>query len=182
MGKNHRLSNTYQIFSFLAKLNFLKDSFNTTLYLLDFIRIWPTFGLFHYAKLPSYKRVRWGRLAGPSLTACLCIHVQDTESPEVHPFGRAHGSFLRSPATAANHTPQPLQDLDARGRGDTRSQQDSCTSTCEEHRTTTKLTCVFHCIVNKCEILSNNNIQTCIFRRLLNCFSLSVLLNSGLFN
>ena len=27
---------------------------------------WHTFGLFHYAKFPSSKRVRWGRLDGPS--------------------------------------------------------------------------------------------------------------------
>ena len=46
------------LFSFLAKLNFLKDSFTTALYLLDFIGFLPTFGLFHYANLPSYKRVR----------------------------------------------------------------------------------------------------------------------------
>ena len=63
---NRHFSNTCQRFSFLAKHNFLKDSFTTPLYLLDFNGLWPTFGLFHYAKLPSYKRVRWGRLAGPS--------------------------------------------------------------------------------------------------------------------
>ena len=45
----------------------MKDSFTTTLYLLDFIGFLPTFGLFHYAKLASYKRVKCGRLAGPSL-------------------------------------------------------------------------------------------------------------------
>ena len=49
----------------MAKHHFLKDSLTITLYLLDFIGFWPTFGLFHYTKLPSYKRVRWGRLAGP---------------------------------------------------------------------------------------------------------------------
>ena len=37
MGKNRRFSNTCQLFSFLSKLNFLKDSFNTTLYLLDLL-------------------------------------------------------------------------------------------------------------------------------------------------
>ena len=68
LGKNRRFSNTCQLFSVLAKHNFLKDSFTTTLYLLDFIGFWPTFGLFHYAKLPSYKRVKCGRLAGPSRT------------------------------------------------------------------------------------------------------------------
>ena len=50
----------------LDKNRRLKDSFTPTLYLLNFIGFWPTFGLFHYAKLPSYKRLRWGRLAGPS--------------------------------------------------------------------------------------------------------------------
>ena len=65
-AKNCRFSNACKLFSFLAKLNFLKDSFTTTLNLLDFIGLWPIFSLFHYAKLPSYKRVRWGRLAGPS--------------------------------------------------------------------------------------------------------------------
>ena len=63
LGKNWRFSNTCQLF-FLQ--NFLKYSFTTTLYLLDFIWFWPIFGLFYYAKFPSYKRVRWGRLAGPS--------------------------------------------------------------------------------------------------------------------
>ena len=51
--------------TFYAKLNFLKDSFTTTLYRLDFIGFLPTVGLLHYANLLSYKRVRWGRLAGP---------------------------------------------------------------------------------------------------------------------
>ena len=37
MGKNRQFSNTCQLFSFLAKLNFLKDPFTTTLYLVDFI-------------------------------------------------------------------------------------------------------------------------------------------------
>ena len=40
----------------MEKLNFLKDSFTITLYLLDLIGFWPTFGIFHYEKLPSYKR------------------------------------------------------------------------------------------------------------------------------
>ena len=66
-----------KLISFLAKLNFLKDSFTTTLYLLNFIGFWPTFGLFHYAKLPSYKRVRWGRLAGPS---------QNSRPLQIHPI------------------------------------------------------------------------------------------------
>ena len=57
---------TYVDYFFLAKLNFLKDSFNATLNLLNIIEFWHTFGLFHYAKLPSYKRVSWGRLARPS--------------------------------------------------------------------------------------------------------------------
>ena len=66
MGENRRFSNTCELFSFLAKLNFLKDSYNTTLYMLDLIRFSLTFGLFHYPKLSSYKRVRLGRMAGPS--------------------------------------------------------------------------------------------------------------------
>ena len=56
-GPKSPFLNTFQLFSFLAKLNFLKDSFATTLYLLDFFEFSPTFGLFHYANLPSYKRV-----------------------------------------------------------------------------------------------------------------------------
>ena len=75
LGENRRFSNTCQLFSFLAKLNFLKDSFTTTLYLLDFIGFSPTFGLFHYANLPSYKRVRGGRLAGPFHTSKIIINI-----------------------------------------------------------------------------------------------------------
>ena len=66
MGENYCFSNICQLFSFLAKHIFLKDSWNRTLYLLDVIRFWLTFGLFHYEKLPSYKRLSWGRMAGPS--------------------------------------------------------------------------------------------------------------------
>ena len=68
LSKNHRFSNTRQTFPFLSEHNILKDLFTTTLYLLYFIGCWPTFGVFHYAKLSSYKRERWGRLAGPSFT------------------------------------------------------------------------------------------------------------------
>ena len=57
------------IFFFGKTIFFFKDSITATLYLLNIIGFWPTFGLFHYAKLPSYKRVRWGRLAGPSRMA-----------------------------------------------------------------------------------------------------------------
>ena len=64
LGKNGRLSNTCHLLSFLAKPNYVKASFTTTLYLLDLIWFGPTFGLFHYANFPSYKRVRWGPLAG----------------------------------------------------------------------------------------------------------------------
>ena len=46
------------LFFFLAKLNSFEDYFNTTLYLLDLIGFWHTFGLFHLARLPSYKGVR----------------------------------------------------------------------------------------------------------------------------
>ena len=35
--KNRRFSNTFELFSFLAKLNFLKDFFTKTLHLLDLI-------------------------------------------------------------------------------------------------------------------------------------------------
>ena len=45
----------YLLIIFLfGKTLFIKDSSNTTLNLLDFIGFGPTFGLFHYAKLPSY--------------------------------------------------------------------------------------------------------------------------------
>ena len=77
LGKNRHFSSTCKLFSFfLAKLNFLKDYFTTTLYLLDFIGFGSTFGLFHYAKLPSYKRVRWGRLARRShMPNLFCIKL-----------------------------------------------------------------------------------------------------------
>ena len=57
LGKNHRSSNN---------LNCLRNSCNTTLYLVDVFGFSPTFGLFLNAKLPSYKskRVRSDRLAG----------------------------------------------------------------------------------------------------------------------
>ena len=32
---------------------------------MDWFALGPKFGLLHYAKLPSYKRVKWGRLVGP---------------------------------------------------------------------------------------------------------------------
>ena len=67
LGKKLPFSNTSQPFFSSSKNNFLTESFTTTLYLLDFIGFLPTFGLFHYAKLPSYRRVRWGWLAEPSL-------------------------------------------------------------------------------------------------------------------
>ena len=51
---------------FSAKHNFLKDDSKTSLYLLDLNGFWLTYGLLHYEILPSYNRVRWGRLAGPS--------------------------------------------------------------------------------------------------------------------
>ena len=34
---------------------------------MDLFEFGPKFGLYHYAELPSYKRVKWGRLTGPSL-------------------------------------------------------------------------------------------------------------------
>ena len=54
------------IFVFFGNTEFLKDSSNTRLYLLDLIWIWPLYGLLQYAKLPNYKRMRWGQLAVPS--------------------------------------------------------------------------------------------------------------------
>ena len=53
-------------FEGLARHNFLKNCCYTTLYLLDLFGFWPIFGLFYYAKLPIYKRVKWGWLAGLS--------------------------------------------------------------------------------------------------------------------
>ena len=59
VGGNHRFSNTCKLFYFLAKHDIFGDSCNTLLlYLLDLIWFLPTFGLFHYTKLPSFKRVR----------------------------------------------------------------------------------------------------------------------------
>ena len=40
------------------------NSWYTTLYLLDLFGLEPKFGLFHYAKLPSYNRVKLGWLCG----------------------------------------------------------------------------------------------------------------------
>ena len=37
LGQKSLFSNTCELFSVLAKLNFLKDSFTTTLYLLDLL-------------------------------------------------------------------------------------------------------------------------------------------------
>ena len=34
---------------------------------MDLFKFGPKFGPYHYAELPSYKRVKWGRLTGPSL-------------------------------------------------------------------------------------------------------------------
>ena len=62
-------------FHSLAKLNFLKDSSNPTLYLLNIIGCWPIFGQFQYAKLSSYKIVRWGQLAGPSYMLTWKSHI-----------------------------------------------------------------------------------------------------------
>ena len=45
-----------------------KNCCHTTLYLLDLFGFGPKFDLFHYAKLPCYKRVKWGWLAEPSLS------------------------------------------------------------------------------------------------------------------
>ena len=62
---------------------FLIDSFNEILYLLNIIGFWPTFGLFHYAKLPSYKRVRWGRLAGTSQWEALILFSSVLGHPDI---------------------------------------------------------------------------------------------------
>ena len=53
--------------SFLEKTYFLKSFCYTTLYFLDLLRFGPKFGIFHIAKVPCYKRVKWGQLAGPSV-------------------------------------------------------------------------------------------------------------------
>ena len=53
----------------------LKIFCNTTLYLLDLIGFWNTLGIFHYAKLPSYKRVRWDRVAGFSHNRNNKLHI-----------------------------------------------------------------------------------------------------------
>ena len=55
----------YKRLSLLAKPNCLKFVWYTTLYMLDLFGFGPKFGLLHYVKLPSYKIVKWGRLAGP---------------------------------------------------------------------------------------------------------------------
>ena len=39
--------------------------FQTKVYMLDILRFW-SFGSFHHEKLPNYKRLTWGKLAGPS--------------------------------------------------------------------------------------------------------------------
>ena len=45
--------------------------------LLDLFGFWHKFGLFCYAKLPSYKRVKWGRLAEPSHNLSFTTNVKN---------------------------------------------------------------------------------------------------------
>ena len=54
------------------KHNFLKKSCFSTLPLLDLFGFGHKLCLFHYAKLPSWKRVKWGWLAVPS---CMFFHT-----------------------------------------------------------------------------------------------------------
>ena len=49
-----------------AKHNTFKHSGYTTLYLCEFFGFLPKFGLFHFWKIPSDKRVRLDQLSGPS--------------------------------------------------------------------------------------------------------------------
>ena len=72
-GQNNQFIflNSLKLFSFLAKPFFFQDSGNTTLYKLNLMGIWPTYGWFHNEKLPSHKRVKWGRLAENS---CIMGH------------------------------------------------------------------------------------------------------------
>ena len=76
LGENCYYSNNSQKFNFLVKHIVLKHSGHTTLYLLDLIDFLPTYGSFHYAKFPSYKILRWGRLAGPSLIYCMIFDLK----------------------------------------------------------------------------------------------------------
>ena len=48
----------------------------TTLYLFDLFGFGQTFGIFHFDKLLSYKRVKWGRLAGSSHKHLSTIYSQ----------------------------------------------------------------------------------------------------------
>ena len=41
--------------------------------MFDLFEFGPKFGIFHYAKLHSHKRVKWEWLAGPSLSNCQTI-------------------------------------------------------------------------------------------------------------
>ena len=43
---------------FVEKHNFLKNSCYSTLYRMDLFGFGPNFGLYQYAELPSYKRVK----------------------------------------------------------------------------------------------------------------------------
>ena len=71
LGRNLRFQihvNYFLFWQYIIFLKILLPQHCTCYILLDFD--------LHYAKLPSYKRVRWGRLAGPShnyLPTLLCI-------------------------------------------------------------------------------------------------------------
>ena len=65
-SKLYVLFHTRRILGWAKDLVFLKSCY-TTLFLLDLIGFVPIF--FYYSKSPIYKRVKWGRLDGPSLKA-----------------------------------------------------------------------------------------------------------------
>ena len=68
VGVKSPIFNYNQRFSLLVKPNFINNFCYTALYMFDLFVFGPTFDIFHYAKLPSYKRVKCSRLAEPSNT------------------------------------------------------------------------------------------------------------------
>ena len=79
----------------------MKDSFTTALYLSDFIWFWPTFGLFHFGKFPSYKRVKWGRLPGSS--------HNETPAPRHWRSGKNHSNLVTRRGSPVDRTLFPLK-------------------------------------------------------------------------
>ena len=57
-----KVQKTTKDFLFKKKHNLLTNSCYSTLYLIDLFVFRPKFGPYHYAELPSYKRVKWGQL------------------------------------------------------------------------------------------------------------------------